>query len=353
MNIKNFWFRINHWETWDWRLKYIPIAPIWFWYCLRSGSLWFFTTSNPSLKFGGFDGESKKEMYEQLPPGSFPKSIYLPHTLPFHEVQKLFTAHQFEFPFAVKPDVGKMGFMFRRVNSLNELKNYHAKINGDYIIQELIQYPLEVSVFYYRYPHSQNGNITGFLKKEFLAVKGDGSSSLWELIIRYPRVQYRLEEMKTKHREKLNWILPRGETFYLSYALNLSRGGILVSLEKEKDERLLKVFDQLSLFTRHFYYGRYDIKCQSIESLKEGKNFSILEFNGSGAEPHHVYGNGYSLYQAGKILSFHWKILFKISRINHQKGIQYWGLFPGWKFLKAAAKRLKQLKQLDSETEVN
>ncbi len=353
MNVKNIWFRITHWETWDWRIKYIPIAPIWFWYCLRAGSFWFFTASNPTLKFGGFDGESKKEMYDQLPPGSFPKSIYLSHTLPFREVEKLFTFHRFEFPFAVKPDIGKMGFMFRRINTLDELKNYHEKINGDYILQELIHYPLEVSVFYYRFPYAQKGNITGFLKKEFLEVTGDGTSSLWELILHYPRVRFRLEEMKTKHRDKLNHILPSGETYYLSYALNLSRGGKLVSLESEKDERLIKVFDDLSHYTRHFYYGRYDIKCQSIEDLKQGKKFSILEYNGSGAEPHHAYGNGNTLFQAGKILAFHWKILYKISRFNHQKGIPYWKFMKGWMFLKDSAKHLKKLKQLDSETEMN
>ena len=27
----------------------------------------------------------------------------------------------------------------------------------------------------------------------------------------------------------------------------------------------------------------------SIEDLKNGKNFSILEFNGCGAEPNHIY----------------------------------------------------------------
>ena len=103
---------------------------------------------------------------------------------------------------------------------------------------------------------------------------------------------------------------PPGEIYILSYALNLSRGGKLVSLAHEKDDRLLKVFDELSHYTKYFYYGRYDIKCSSIEDLKEGKNFSILEYNGSGAEPHHAYGNGNTLWQAHKIFLHHWKILY-------------------------------------------
>jgi hypothetical protein len=132
--------------------------------------------------------------------------------------------------------------------------------------------------------------------------------------------------------------------------LNLSRGGKLVSLEKEKDERLLKVFDDLSQYTGNFYYGRYDIKCGSIEELKQGKNFSILEYNGSGAEPHHVYGNGYNLWQACRILVSHWEMLYRISEINRQKGIPYWNFKRGREFLHQTAQHLKKIKRLDKET---
>jgi len=348
--VRGAWFRFTHWETWDWRIKYFIIAPAWFWYCLRARSFWFFTAANPSITFGGFDGESKKEMYDQLPPGTYPKSIYATHNMAFKEVEKILISHEFTFPFAVKPEVGKMGFMFRRINTLAELEKYHQRIDCSYIIQELVTHPVEVSVFYYRLPYSPKGTITGFIKKEFLEVKGDGKSNLWKLILNYPRVQFRLEEMKAKHREKLHLILSEGEVFHLSHALNLSRGGKLVSLEQEKDERLLKIFDDLSHYTGNFYYGRYDIKCRSIDDLKRGENFSILEYNGSGAEPHHVYGNGYTLWQACWILVSHWEMLYRISRMNYEKGIRYWDFKRGLNFLKGTANHLKKLQQLDAET---
>jgi hypothetical protein len=112
----------------------------------------------------------------------------------------------------------------------------------------------------------------------------------------------------------------RRSAYCLSNALNLSRGGKLISLAHEKDERLLKVFDDLSHYTNHFYYGRYDIKCASVEDLKEGKNFYILEYNGCGAEPHHIYGDGNTLLQAYAILLQHWKVLYRISKYNHTHG---------------------------------
>jgi hypothetical protein len=352
MSVKSFLFRTAHWETWHYLAKYIPIMPVWLWYCLRARSCWFFTPSNPSLTFGGFEGESKKEMFDQLPPQSYPKSIYISHGSSFREVEKTLSENKFDYPLAVKPDVGMMGFMFRKIDSLDKLRQYHEKMPVDYIIQDLIRYPLEVSVFYYRLPDEKKGTITGFLKKEFLTVTGDGRSTLLELMLNYPRVRFRLEEMKSKHAGRLNDIISPGEIYYLSNALNLSRGGKLISLAHEKDENLLKVFDGLSHYTKHFYYGRYDIKCASIEDLKQGKNFYILEYNGCGAEPHHIYGDGNTLFQAYKILLHHWNMLYKISAYNHKRGIPYWGFRRGWKFLRTAKKHFKMLKQLDSATEL-
>jgi hypothetical protein len=349
MTIKDFFFKIQHWETWHYLAKYIPIMPVWLWSCLKARSFWFFTPSNPTITFGGFEGESKSEMYNQLPPGTYPKSIFIKPSLLFEEVQRLLTENNLDYPFAVKPDVGMMGFMFRRINNEQELQYYHQSMPVDYFIQELVNYPLEVSVFYYRFPGQKKGTITGFLKKEFLQVAGDGKSSLWELIKNYDRVRFRLDEMKSKHADRLNDVLPEGEIYFLSYALNLSRGGRLVSLEKEKDEKLLEVFDNLSHYTKHFYYGRYDIKCSSVEDLKQGKNFSILEYNGCGAEPHHIYGNNNTLLQAYKIVLHHWRVLYQISRYNHKQGTRQWQHQRGLEFLRNAKKHFKMLKALDKE----
>lgn len=352
MNVKTIFYRFGHWETWHYLAKYIPIMPVWAWYCIRARSLWFFTPSNPTLSFGGFEGESKKEMFAQLPQYSYPKSIYTSHTSSFQDVEQHVLANKISYPLAVKPDVGMMGFMFRKIDNAVKLKQYHETMPVDYIIQDLVKYPLEVSVFYYRFPNEEKGTITGFLKKEFLEVTGNGKSTLWELILNYPRVRFRLEEMRSKHESRLQDIIAKDEIYCLSNALNLSRGGKLVSLAHEKDEKLLKVFDGLSHYTKTFFYGRYDIKCASVEDLKEGKNFYILEYNGCGAEPHHIYGDGNTLLQAYKILLHHWKILYRISTYNHTHGIYYWDFRRGWKFLKAAKKHFKILKQLDAATQL-
>lgn len=352
MKVKEFFNRIVRWETWHYLVKYIPIMPVWLWYCAKSRSFWFFTASNPTLTFGGFEGESKKEMYDQLPPGTYPHTILIDHAISFEDAEHIMRSSGFSYPFAVKPDVGMMGFMFRTISNRDEFRQYHQLMPADYLVQEVVDYPLELSVFYYRFPSEKEGKITGFIRKEFLSVTGDGSSTLLDLLLAYPRVRYRLEEMKSKHKNRLNDVIPEGEVFYLSHALNLSRGGKLVSLAHEKDERLLKVFDDLSHYTGHFYYGRYDLKCRSIEDLKQGKNFYILEYNGCGAEPHHIYGNGNTLVEAYGIVLQHWRVLYAISRYNERNGIEYWEFRKGYKFLRNAKRHFRQLKQLDLQTQV-
>ncbi len=351
MSFSNFLYRTTHWEAWHTLAKYLPIGPAWLWYCLRSRSFWFFTPSNPTLTFGGFEGESKSEMYSQLPPGTFPKSIYLNPGVSLQEAQDLIAAAGFTFPFAVKPDVGMSGYMFRVMENPADFQRYHAAMPINYIVQELIDYPVEVSAFYYRYPGQDKGRMTGFLKKEYLQVKGDGKSSLSELIMNYPRARVRAKALFSKHKDNLGEIVPAGEFFRLSSSLNFNQGCTMVNMPEEKTEKLMKVFDDLSNYSKHFYYGRYDIKCRSISDLQEGRNFSILEYNGSGAEPHEIYG-GFNIFQAYGIILKHWQVLFEISRFNRKNGIRQWGFLRGYRFLKDAKKHFKMLKELDTSFKI-
>jgi hypothetical protein len=348
MNWKSFWEKIGNWELWPFKLRYFLISPIWLWYCLRSGSPWFFSSSNPTLTFGGFEGEGKREMYDLLPVEFYPKTIYINPADSFDTIQHLLIQHQFSYPFVVKPDIGMKGLLFRKIDHEGDLMIYHHKNVVDYIIQELVEYPLEVSVFYYRFPDQQRGVVSGFIQKELMDVYGDGSSTLWELILRHPKARHRPEEMRIKHEQSLNKVIPAGERYILTYAANLNRGAKFTNLHHLIDDDLLVIFDAISHRSK-FFYGRYDIKCESIDDLKKGKNFSILEFNGSGAEPNHVYNAGFSLFEAYAVFLHHWKVLYRISKFNKEHGIPYWPVMKGWRFLKEAKKHLKILEKADTE----
>lgn len=350
MQLMKFLFNLTHWESWHYHVKYIPIAPVWMWYCMKAKSLWFFTASNPTITFGGFEGEGKQEIYEQLPPHSYPQSIYVKAHLALCRLEQMIFENQFSYPFVVKPDVGLMGYMFRKISTFEELKRYHQKMPVNYIIQKFIDLPLEVSVFYYRMPNAKSGTVSGFLMKKSPEVTGDGKSTLSELIERNEDLKYKQTEMKARHQAQLEKVLPPGEKLILSYASNRSQGGKLVSLAHEIDEKLVALFDRISHQAKHFYYGRYDIKCASIEKLKEGTDFSILEYNGAGAGIQHVYGNNLSLFKACSVILQHWKMLYKISAYNHKvNGIAYYEKKKGKAFLKSARQNIQLLEKLDTE----
>lgn len=347
MRIKKIFQRLTNWELWNFYVLYFPLSPFWLWYCLRSGSLWFFSSSNPTITFGGFEGEGKKEMYDQLPAQFVPRTIYIQHDLPFEVVKQRIQDAGFQFPFIVKPDIGMKGILFRKIESEEQLQKYHERIPVEYIVQALVELPVEVSVFYYRYPDQQSGLVSGFIHKELLHVIGDGQSTLQELIAQHSRAKHRMEEMQHRHGHRFDRVIPANEIFYLSYAGNHNRGAHFTNLHKEIDGQLLKVFDELSLYTGTFYYGRYDIKTTSIEDLKQGKNFYILEFNGCGAEPNHIYDCGMSIWRAYGVILQHWKALYKISRYNHKNGTPYWSFKKGWRFLQESKKHFTMLEKYD------
>lgn len=293
------------------------------------------------------EGEGKKEMYDQLPHELMPLTIYINHTTDFEEVKRRIRLSGLQYPFVVKPDVGMKGILFRVIENEEQLQQYHELMPVEYIVQEKVSYPVEVSVFYYRYPWKQQGRVSGFIQKELLSVTGDGKRHLKELIETHPRARYRLEEMQHRHGASYSRVIPAGEIYYLSYAGNHNRGAQFTNLHREIDNNLLSVFDNISHYNKSFFYGRYDIKTASIGDLKKGRNFSILEFNGAGAEPNHIYDCGMNLVAAYKTILQHWKALYQISRYNHKNGHPYWPFQKGWNYLKDARKHFKMLEKLD------
>ncbi len=340
--------KIWNWELWPFWLRYLNITPMWALYCLKARSFWFFSASNPTLTFGGFEGESKKEMYEQLPPSSYPKTIYIQPGVPFESVQQLLQTNGFSYPFIVKPDVGMAGILFRKIDLEPQLKNYHAKMPVEYLVQELVTLPIEFSVFYYRYPNKEKGVITGLLQKEPMHIIGDGIATIQDLIQIHPKAKHRQEELTAWHSEKLEAVLSAGEKYYLTHAANLNRGGSFINLHHEIDARLLAVFDELNKYSKYFFYGRYDLKAASLADLKKGRNFIVLEYNGSGAEPNHVYNSGYTLRKAHAEILKHWKVLYEISVYNHKQGIRYTPFAEGRRYLNAAKKHFATLTKIDS-----
>ena len=239
--------------------------------------------------------------------------------------------------------------MFRKIDTENDLQQYHKKMPVEYIVQRMVHYPMEVSVFYIRHPKEKKGIVTGFLHKIPLQLIGDGKHTVEELILQHPKGNKRVGELHSKHKDTWHTVLPAGEKYMLSYAANHNRGAHFVDLKEHIDDKLVGIFDAISHRINDFFYGRYDIMCSNVEDLKNGKNFTILEYNGCGAEPNHFYDTGYTLFGAyGEILK-HWKALYTISKYNRQQGIAPWPLQKGRRFLRDAKQNFKMMKEADSK----
>lgn len=87
-------------------------------------------------------------------------------------------------------------------------------------------------------------------------------------------------------------------------------------------DNMVQAIDSAAKEYPGFHYGRFDLRCKSIEELERG-NFTILELNGCGAEPAHIYHPGYPLFKAYRELARHLKIMFQIARQNHANGTPY------------------------------
>lgn len=339
--------KILNWEKWSYDVIYLPIDIVWLWYAIKARHFWFFTSVNPTLIFAGFEGGSKKEMYDQLPAWSYPTSLLIDPADNIEKVKKGMQQAGLNFPVVVKPDSGMAGVLFRIIKNDDELKYYHDLVGEMYILQKFIDDLSEFSVFHIRYPGQTKGVITGLIVKEYLHVIGDGNKTLDALVAEHPVAKYKVAQAKKKHEANWNKIIPAGEKYILNRAGNHNTGAKFINLNHEIDQQLCDVFDTISNETGQFYFGRYDLKCTSLEDMKNRKNISILEYNGAGAAITHVFDRNMSFGSALREIVRHWRHLYRIGRINHKKGVPYWSFVKGYRFMQKAKKNFKRMSAID------
>ena len=139
--------------------------------------------------------------------------------------------------------------------------------------------------------------------------------------------------------QALDVILDKGKRMELVSIGNHCLGTKFLDGNHLINEKLTASFDRISKQVNGFYFGRYDLRCASLADLENGK-IKIMELNGCGAEPAHIYHPGASLVKAMKVLITHWKNMYRISVENHKQGVPYLTLREG----RAIYKKVKALK---------
>jgi hypothetical protein len=233
------------------------------------------------------------------------------------------------FPLIGKPDIGGRGRGVKALKDEDDVRGYVKNAFLDFHIQEFVAYKNEIGVFYYRYPDKENGKISGIVRKEFLKVAGDGVHNINELLQENKRAVLQLGVLKNVYGEKMLEVLPQGEEKVLVPYGNHARGAMFIDDSGLIDEEITKTIDAICKQVPGFYFGRLDIRYNTWEELKRGEHFSVIEVNGAGSEPTHIYDPGHSLFFAWKEIIRHWVLLWRISRMNHKKGHHYLTLREG------------------------
>ncbi|OGS70172.1 MAG: D-alanine--D-alanine ligase [Flavobacteria bacterium RIFCSPLOWO2_12_FULL_31_7] len=329
--MKLFIHKVLNWEYWPFGVVYFPIFFLWVYYSIKAKTIFFFNAANPKIKNGGFINESKIEIYDLIPQQYFPKTQFIKANTSLEAVLSRLENEQQSFPLILKPDMGLRGNAVKKVTNFEELKAYHTKADFDYLIQDVIPYENEVGIFYVKLPNDAKGRITGIVSKEYLIVEGDGTSTIEQLIKKTPRFALQLKALKKEYKNKLLKVLLEGEKVNLVPYGNHARGAKFVDSSHLISEKLNDVIENISSNISEFYFGRFDIMYNTFEDLENGINFSIVELNGSGSEPTHIYDPKHSIFFAWKELAKHIGYMYKIGKHNHDKGFRFLNYKEGMK----------------------
>lgn len=313
--------KLINWEHWPPYMFYIPNLPYAFYLAIKAKHLSFYTATNPCIKNSGIGTESKFETTMLIPEKYRPKTILIKPNTEYNKIITAINKQQIQFPLIAKPDIGFRGLLVQKVHTETELQTYFKKYGMiAIIIQEFLNYENECGVLYFRYPENKTGNITSLTLKKFLAVTGDGKSTLKELILNDERAKLYIELFTEIHQNELNTVPNKDKVVKLTAIGNHSKGTQFINGNHLISKTLIKTFDTLNKKIPGWYYGRIDLKYNSFSSLENGTDFKIIEINGILAEPTHIYdAKKFTYFQALKTIRTHWKSIYKIATVNNKK----------------------------------
>lgn len=317
-------------EFWKPLYFYLPVWAYAAWLSLRYRGMSLPTIANPRLPMGGLVGESKQALLTELGEKGIEHLapyVTFPRTGAGAEKDTAVALAKMEdaglgYPLVAKPDLGCRGIGVKLICDRSDLAHYVAAFPKDLTImlQDLVTAEGEAGIFYVRLPGEPKGKIFSLTLKYSAYVKGDGRSTLRELILADPRAARISEIYFARHAARLGEVIPEGAAFRLSFTRNHCRGAIFRDGEAYITPEMTRAFDEISQEMPEFYFGRYDVRFDSLAELQEGRNFKIVEFNGAGSEALHIWDGRMPLWRAYRDLLTQYRLLYKIGYMNRRRG---------------------------------
>ena len=315
--------RWRRWEFWPMWLFYAPVA-VWIG-CLavRFRGIGTMTAANPGMPDGGTVGESKADILERLPADVTIPFVRISPADPADRLTRLIAQMRemgWSFPIVLKPDVGQRGTGVKLIRSDDDAAAYLDAVIGSVVAQPYHPGPFEAGVFYYRMPAWPRGRILSITDKHFPFIKGDGVSTVEELVWRHPRVRMQADVFLGRHQAIRTHVLDPGERLQLAIAGNHAQGTLFRDGRHLITPALEARIDAISRSFDGFFVGRFDVRYASVDAFKAGEDLAIVELNGATAESTNIYDPDTSLVSAYRQLFRQWWIVFAIGAANRRRG---------------------------------
>ena len=317
--------RWSRWEFWPPYLFYPPVVAYIAYLGFKFRSWTLFTAANPAIPAGGFVGESKHQILEQLKDAAewLPCSALLACgglSERIAEAEEFMRRKALQFPVVLKPDAGQRGSGVAIVRSPEQLHDYLTHAAFPVIVQEYVPGE-EYGVFYYRYPGSERGQVFSVTEKKMPVLPGDGKRTLEELILADDRAACMSGFYLSKNSERIHEIPAAGESVQLVEIGTHCRGAIFLDGGHTITPELEDVIDRIARTFNGFFFGRFDIRVPSRQDFMAGRNIKIVELNGVTSEATHIYDPKHSLFDAYRVLFQQWRIAFEIGDCNREQGV--------------------------------
>jgi membrane protein DedA with SNARE-associated domain len=318
--------RWRRWEFWPAWLFYIPVGACYVWLALRHRSFTLPTSANPGMPTGGFVGESKFEILNQLQSthADFVAEAFLldgwTATDRLLSLHRLCREHNVALPFILKPDIGQRGNGVRLVRSIRDALDYLQQVDTPVILQRYATGEQEAGIFYFRFPGETRGQIFSITEKVFPFIVGDGTRTIEELILADERAALIADTYLERFADRRHEVPLVDERLKLVESGNHAQGCIFRDGGHLWSKALQHKIDEIACAFPGFYVGRFDIRYVNADELRGGRNFQIVELNGASSEATNIYDARTSLRSAYRVLFRQWKLVFAIGAANRTGG---------------------------------
>ncbi|MFO1446704.1 MAG: VTT domain-containing protein [Opitutaceae bacterium] len=340
------WRRLTRWEFWPSWALYPPVVVYLGWLGWRHRSLRVVTAVNPGMGGGGgLIGESKSAILRGLEGGERLAKTAGPRVARWRllsegtvaqraaEVRAFAEGPDGGFPVVLKPDVGERGRGVIIVRRDEDLEPALARSSERLLVQAYVP-GVEFGVFYLRRPSEPNGRVFAVTEKRLPDVVGDGRRTLETLILADSRAICQAPLFLERFADRADEVPGPGVRVTLAELGTHCRGALFLDGAEHITPALVEATEACSRRFEGFYFGRYDVRSDSVAAFRQGR-FEIIELNGLTSEATSIYDPRHSVVHAWSVLCRQWAWAFAIGAENRSRGArvlswgELWGLLRG------------------------